>query len=107
MENQIDQVIEELSKIDAAAINVISHSESEKESYAAQIKEQMETFDRELEQHTQKELAAFEAELQAQREEALAVFREHITNMIRAMETWYEQNHTAVADQIVQQLTKE
>ncbi len=107
MDNQIDQVIAELSKIDDAAARVLSNSEADKEAYATEIKQKIKDFDEKLDETTKKELAEFEAKLQADKDAELARSRVETMQTLSKMDEWFENNHTALANQIVNDLTKE
>lgn len=107
MDNQIDQVIAELSKIDEAAAKVISDSESDKEAYAEEINSKIKSFDEELEKTTKQELADFKARLQAENDAELARWREETMKVLSDMDSWFETNHTKLATQIVNDFIKE
>lgn len=107
MDNQIEQVIAELSKIDEAATKIISNSESEKEAYAGKIKKQMEQFDAQLNEKNQQELKEFESDLYDKHQAELAECLESTAKSIDDINLWYTKNHATLARQIVNDLTKE
>ncbi len=107
MDNQIDQVIAELSKIDAAASKVISDSEADKIEYEQQINNKIKDFDRQLDLSVKKELEEFEKKLMSEKDMELTKLRENTTKALADMDSWYEKNHEQTVKMIIKDLTKE
>lgn len=107
MNDQIDQVIAELSKIDAAADTLIASTESEKEAYKEEINNKIHLFDEELDKTTADELMKFKLSLQEASDDELSKYQTETTKTIADLDVWYEKNHTAIASQILNNLIKE
>lgn len=107
MDNQIDQVIAELSKIDAAASKVISDSEADKIEYEKLISNQTKEFDEKLDLSIKKDLEDFEKKLNADKEKELKTLLDNTTKSLALMDEWYEKNHSSAVNQILNDLIKE
>lgn len=107
MENDFSQVIAELTKIDDAAENVLSNTESAKQAYSDKIKQETDQFDKELESNIKKILAEYENNIRNENEASLSVIRKETEQNINDLESWYNENHASIVKEIVADFIKE
>lgn len=106
MDIQIDQIISELSKIDAATTNIMSQTGSEKEKYEEFIKNKTTDFDKSLEDNIKSELASYESKLRAENESALAKIKSEAESELSRLDKSYQTHHDKWADEIFESIIK-
>lgn len=106
-DNDISQIIAELSKIDNAAENVLTNIDADKQAYSDKIKNMTTDFDTDLEDNIRKQLSDYESSLKQKNRNELDAIREETNHSINALELWYEKNHSSVAQDIVNSFVKE
>lgn len=104
MDTQIEQVITELSKIDAAAENILEQVEKEKEEYAHGMNQKTAGFDKSLEDDIHKELSSYEAKLLKENNVYLDKLQKDTDAKIKKLEEAYSKFHTTWAREILQSL---
>lgn len=107
VENDISQVISELSKIDDAAENVLIHTEANKKAYDEKIEKNTAKFDKELDISIMTQLNQYETEIKAANAKELNTLRKEIEQTITQLDDWYEKNHSEIARNIVNDFIKE
>jgi hypothetical protein len=104
MAREINQVIDQLSKIESSSRDIISGAEAQKKAYAHQIEEQTKEFDTALAGETADKLEKHKERLRKQAEQDLAALREATDKQLLAFNTWYESNHARLAQDILNQI---
>ena len=107
IENDIGQVISELSRIDDAAENVLIHTEANKQAYDEKIKKNTAKFDKELDISIKAQLGQYETELKTANDNELNTLRKEIEHSIQELDDWYKNNHSEVAKNILNDFIKE
>ncbi len=102
--NALEQIIEKLADIEAAAARVMSRVPEQKEAYAAKIKEQTEAFDRKQQEETEQAITQIRAELDAQREAELTALREETDRRIEEMRTAFAEKHSFLAEGLARRI---
>lgn len=105
--NKMDQVITELSKIEAAAAGIQNDMENEKLEYAKYIEKKTAEFDEQLERETTEKLAELSEKLEAEKKEELSAMRASILGITAKMEEIYNENHEKWVKDIVDGIIKE
>ena len=105
--NKMDQVITELSKIEAAAANIQSDMEKEKIEYAKLMEKKTAEFDENLEKETSEKLAELSERLEAEKKEELSAMRANILEQTAKMEEVYNAHHEKWVSDIVDSIIKE
>ena len=77
----MDHIVKKLSEIEHAAEAVVEHAELEKSELEERIQNERNQFDKQLEDHTQKELNDIHKGLNRQMDEILACFLQCIANL--------------------------
>ena len=90
---QMVTVLNRLSEIEAAAVNVEKQSADEKRRIAKEYEQKTLDFDRELEART-------EEKLKAEAEEELLKMRRETEQALEAMKKEYTQNHEKLVDEL-------
>ena len=90
----MDHIVKKLSEIEHAAEAVVEHAELEKS----------EQFDKQLEDHTQKELNDIHKGLNRQMDEILARQNRKNQTAIEELKKDFEEKHTAYAEKIVRRI---
>lgn len=107
MELQVNQVIEELSKIDDATENLILSADEEKREYAATIESRKKEFEEALITKMNLSIDAYKTRVKAENEKVLKQYRQETESLLNKQEASYEKNHTQWAKNIFQSLIQE
>ena len=97
----MDHIVKKLSEIEHAAEAVVEHAELEKSELEERIQNERNQFEKQLEDHTQKELNDIHKGLNRQMDEILA--RQNQT-AIEELKKDFEEKHTAYAEKIVRRI---
>lgn len=97
---QMMTVINRLSEIEAAAVNVEKQSADEKRRIAREYEQKTLDFDQELDAHTEEKLKALNEKLKAEAEEELLKMRQETEQELEAMKNEYTENHGKFVDEL-------
>lgn len=104
MELQVKQVIEELSKIDSAAEQIILSADNEKEQYTALNESHKKEFEDSLIEKMNQNTESYKTKIQIDNDNLLKQYRAETEAMLSKLDNAYEQNHNKWANQILQKL---
>ena len=107
MNNNVDEVINELSKIEAAAINILSESEREKEEYEMLTNRKIKEFDERVDKETEENLKNLQLKLEEEKREEMSKMRSDIGMQTKRMEELFEREHQNWVREIVNGIVKE
>lgn len=107
MEHSVDEVINEISKIERAASNIEDESQREKEEYAKLIDNKIKEFDERIDKETEENLANLRLKLEEDKRKELTAMRSEIVARTEKMDELYERNKEKWVDEIVQEIIKE
>lgn len=107
MEHSVDEVINEISKIERAASNIEDESQREKEEYARLIDNKIKEFDERVDKETEENLANLRLKLEEEKRKELTAMRSEIVARTEKMDELYERNKEKWVDEIVQEIIKE
>lgn len=107
MNNSVDEVINELSKIEATATNILSESEREKEEYEILTNRKIKEFDERVDKETEENLKNLKLKLEEEKREEMSKMRSDICAQTDKMEELYEMEHKNWVRQIVEDIIKE
>ena len=107
MNNNVDEVINELSKIEVAAANILNESEREKEEYEILINRKIEEFDVRVDKIAEENLANLKLKLEEEKREEMTKMRSNICAQTDKMEELYEREHMKWVSQIVDDIVRE
>lgn len=93
----MDHIVKKLSEIEHAAEAVVEHAELEKSELEERIQNERNQFDKQLEDHTQKELNDIHKGLKRQMDEILARQNRKNQTAIEELKKDFEEKHTAYA----------
>ena len=100
----MDHIVKKLSEIEHAAEAVVEHAELEKSELEERIQNERNLFDKQLENHTQKELNDIHKGLKRQMDEILARQNRKNQTAIEELKKYFEEKHTAYAEKIVRRI---
>ena len=100
----MDHIVKKLSEIEHAAEAVVKHAELEKAELEERIQNESNQFDKQLEDHTQKELNDIHNGLKRQMDEILARQNRKNQTAIEELKKDFEEKHTAYAEKIVRRI---
>ena len=100
----MDHIVKKLSEIEHAAEAVVEHAELEKSELEERIQNERNLFDKQLEDHTQKELNDIHKGLKRQMDEILARQNRKNQTAIEELKKNIEEKHTAYAEKIVRRI---
>lgn len=100
----MDHIVKKLSEIEHAAEAVVEHAELEKSELEERIQNERNQFDKQLDDHTQKELNDIHKGLNRQMDEILARQNRKNQTAIEELKKDFEEKHTAYAEKIVRRI---
>lgn len=100
----MNHIVKKLSEIEHAAEAVAEHAELEKSELEERIQNERNLFDKQLEDHTQKELNDIHKGLKRQMDEILARQNRKNQTAIEELKKDFEEKHTAYAEKIVRRI---
>lgn len=106
MAREINQVIDQLSKIEASSKEIISGTEAEKKAYAALMEQKTKDFDNALNEETEARLKQLKDSLEAQAQMDLQTLRTETDAQLVRLDEWYAANHTQLAQDILNQIVR-
>ena len=107
MNNNVDEVINELSKIEAAAASISGESEREKEEYEMLTNRRIKEFDERIDKETEENLKNLQIKLEEEKREEMSKMRSDICAQTDKMEELYEREHQNWVRQIVDKIVNE
>ena len=107
MGNSVDEVIDELSKIEMAATNILNETEREKEEYEKLTSLKIKEFDERVDKETEEKLANLKLKLEEEKRQEMSKMRSDILAQTDKMEQLYEENHLRWVEEIVGEIIKE
>ena len=107
MGNSVDEVIDELSKIEMAATNILNETEREKEEYEKLTSIKIKEFDERVDKETEENLANLKLKLEEEKRQEMSKMRSDILAQTDKMEQLYEENHLRWVEEIVGEIIKE
>ena len=107
MNNNVDEVINELSKIEATATNILNESENEKIAYERSITQKIKEFDERVDKLAEKNLQTLKEQLEQEKREEMSKMRSDILAQTDKMEEFFEKEHENWVRQIVADIIKE
>lgn len=102
----MDMIVDRLSAIERSASRIVDSAAAEKNRLEQQSRAQMAEYDQKIDRETKEKLKALQKELDARMTEELSGLKHNAEEAIRMMERDYEANHEALADGILQKMTK-
>ena len=107
MNNNVDEVINELSKIETAAMNILSEAEREKEEYEMLTNRKIKEFDERVDKETEENLKNLQLKLEEEKRQEMSKMRSDIGAQTDKMEALFEKEHQNWVRQIVNDIVKE
>lgn len=102
----MDMIVDRLSAIERSASRIVDSAAAEKNRLEQQSRAQMAEYDQKIDRETKEKLKALQKELDARMTEELSGLKHNAEEAICMMERDYEANHEALADGILQKMTK-
>lgn len=93
-------VINRLSEIEAAAVNIENEAANEKRRIAKEYEQKTIDFDQELDARTEEKLKELNEKLKAEAEQELLKMRQETEQELNSMKREYNQNHKKLADKL-------
>ncbi len=103
----MDNLINKISEIEAAASSVLANMDERKAAFAEAIKEKTAAFDADLEQETAQAIRQLRERMEADMKERLAKQQADGADALSILDEIYESSHAALAADLFQQMTKE
>ena len=107
MELQVNQVIEELSKIDSATEQVILSAEKEKEDYSAAIESWKKEYEDFLIKNMDENIESYKLKIQSHNQRILQQHRTETEALLSKLDAAYQKNHSQWANEIFKKLISE
>ncbi len=102
----MDKVVAKLSEIEAAAVSIITNTETQKKKYEQKIQKEKEIFDATLSEQTNKTIQTIRKEFQTTLDNELASLKSNNELALAAFQQEYDQHHESYAAQIIKRITE-
>ncbi len=106
MGQSVEDVIGELSEIEAAAVRIMNAADMEKKRLSEENDQKMKRFDEEMIKKTGASIEQLKEKLNREKENELRRLKEETDAMLVDMQTKYENEHGAWSDEIVQSIVR-
>lgn len=104
MDNQMDNIINQLSHIEDTAVRIMESANSQKKELALEMDQHTKEFDSQLAAETQKRLNAMQEKLNAEKNAELEKLKSANLEAQNALREKFQANHTSWAKQILNEL---
>ena len=102
----MDTVINKLSEIETAASRILEGAANQKKVLDQQQEERTAEYDRQIDQETAAEIEKLRQELSVSRDSALKQLKEDSARALRELDTYYGENHEALAGQLYEKILR-
>lgn len=100
----MNQIIEELSKIDSATEQIILSADNEKEEYTTLNETRKKEYEDSLTEKMNQNTESYKTKVQTDNDNLLKQYRAETEAMLSKLDNAYEQDHNKWANQILQKL---
>lgn len=100
----MDKIVTRMQEIDEAATAIVNSAFKMKEDISAQFKEKTTTFDETLMKNTDESLRQLRQASEQSINQSLQSMQQKTTSQIESLETYYQENHQQLADDIVKEI---
>ena len=104
---QMVTVINRLSEIEAAAVNLEQQAADEKRRIAREYEQKTLDFDQEIEAETKEKLKVLSEKLKREAQDELLKLRQGTEQALAAMEKEYTENHAKIAEKLFHEIIGE
>ena len=106
MEHSVDDVIGELSEIEAEAVRIMNVTDAGKRVMADRMNTRTKEFDQVLAEQTREELRQMKEDFELQKDQELSGLQAETENMLRKMQEKFDQKYETWIDEIVQSIVR-
>lgn len=104
MEERINEVIAELSRIEHTAVTIHEDAEKEKKRYTKEIEDKIVAFDKELKKQYEDKLSDVKNSMQQQEDDDIATWHEETDVILSHLEKSFQKKHKQWAEEIFRDL---
>ena len=104
MENQMNNIISQLSHIEDTAVRIMQSADAQKKKLASEMEHKTKEFDEALSLETNKKLNDLKEQLNQEKEKELSTLRSQTQAALEQFESKYQQNHSKWAEEIFQSI---
>lgn len=102
----MEDIISKLAEIEAAASHIMDDVTEQKKQLALEYEESIQKFDDTIDKEVQKKSENIRQKLEIQMKNELAKQRSETEAVLNQMETYYEEHHTQLAQQIYDKILR-
>jgi len=106
MEHSVEDVIGQISEIEAAAVRIMNAADTKKKQLSDENDRKMQQFDKETVKKTVESIEQLKKKLNAEKESELKHLKEETDAMLTNMQNRYESEHGVWSDEIVQSIVR-
>ena len=100
----MEQILNKLSEIETTARRIMEDADQTKAALSAEMEKQCRSYDAALEQETEQKIRELRDSLEQQKNREVTALRENTEKALNQLESYYEQNHQQLSENIFQQL---
>ena len=100
----MDTIVQQISEIELAAVNIMNASVEEKKEMDAKLQKEIQEYDAEVDARTEAQLEKLNQELAAQKEESLKTLQEETQKEILALDSEYSRKQDSLSDEILKKM---
>lgn len=103
----MEKVVKKLSEIEAAAVAIMDNANSKKKELSDKMDIKISEFDKKVDAETAQMLSELTKKLQTETEQELLELKNCTQQTLNALDDEYNKNHSALAEQILNTITRE
>ncbi len=103
----MEQVLGKLAEIETAASYIMEEAVKTKQNLSLEMEAQYRTFDEMVDANTSKRVSAIRKQLEKDKETELAALKEKTTGLFSSMNSYYEENHSRLVQELYDKILKD
>lgn len=102
----MEQILNKLSEIETTAKGIMEEADRKKQSLSEEMEEKCKAFDSRLEQETETKIGEIRSNLERQKDIQLTTLRNDTETAFAQLDSYYEQNHVSLSQELFQKIIK-
>ena len=100
----MEQILNKLSEIEITAQRIMEDADRTKAALSAEMEQHCKAFDSSLEQETEQKIQERRRQLEQQKDKELTALRNNTEAALRKLESYYNQNHQQLSEELFHKL---
>lgn len=100
----MEQILSKLSEIELAARRIMEDADRTKKALSDETEKQCRDFDHELEKNTSQKVLQIRSSLEKEKDSQLTALRRNTENYFQSLDSYFEENHERLAEELFHKL---